>query len=1438
MGDFFNDALQEYQINDINITTVSTVTTVTTGDTTNIIGGNTGDETTISDLINLVIDANGKYHTYLYNYNEDGEIRFFTRDAKDYNDFNYNIITGQYSEPRLTYNTKIDKDGILQFYHTYTLFAPTKISGWYGVGDSIANLETGALLLGASVATIQSEVIVLQTSVNGLSLIVATNRASIIDIYNLLHTLWTSSALGGKGGWKRNPTTAEIFKDLWDALGGVVDSTSSLGGFEALPAASRIPAATANALGTWINRFSSGLAYAGIGAGLYAIYELLDRNREDNANDTLQLTARVRLDAGTNPAFTTDVTNIYVGYLLIDPLTNTGFTTIGVYEVDIQKGAELTIEIYNDTGVLKAKINNIAKYGSGFVVGETININKSSLGGFSSGTSTLIITVTQLATFDFIYSQLELESIAINNAVKNRQRRRQLIPAKEDFTDGIQITQTTETLESGEELPKLNISLKTKVTQFQYDANGVLELNQTALNPLAGNGIQITQTTEYLPSGESFPKLNISLKTNATHFQYDANGVLQLKQSALNPVAGTNITITNQNTVNVGQLEDSVYRLPYTSLKKPAVAYNDTRQPIEEPTVTSGGTVTPITITDTEYKYFQLPSYVFSYPVLTIDSTNLKAWYKFEGNGNDSTINGKNLTSVGMTYNTVDKLFTQSAIFDIYDYFTTPNDGYFSPVEFSVSLWFKQSVTDNFQQVLAFCSSGTTFDIAVGWQLVLINKNLEVWVGKGIRYEPYEKLTILTNLPINEWKHIAFSIKRTGTGNEAVIKAYLNGVLVASNNSIIYGLNTIKNFQIGAGEQYGSQVSFTIDDALMDDFRFYNIELTALQVSQLYIITQQPNYTFNIPEVLGTEATLLIIGLNKYNYIANVLLTAGDYTVSSSGTNISFIKTDDSYSQNNIVTFKPPVFTNNLITGTNITYNSVTVVLKYRTISGGLIPYIPDGFLTYDNNGTSWKVIEKIPYSKISDAPASFDELSGSIVCTTLTTSGNVGIGITNPVYRCHIKANYNDIATGFHIDASDNSTPNQYALTIYPYVIAGGQIGYRFRTQNSTGGTYTPIQINNYGSITVQGNFNSGNISCSDISSTSITTNNNNVNVGNGVVVAGKAYLGHATTAGWNGQCYVAGNTATAGNDGSFIFGKNNGAGGVRYGKIGFNSSFEICIGDASSTVNGAVTEIVRIAYNAPSGSFLIDGSGNVGIGITPSAKLHVTAGNTETGSQFMRYFNSGQNITTATQNVVNVCAIFDTSIWCKSTFLSASDSRIKNNIEDINEDLALDKILKIKPKTYNYIDVVNKGDKRVYGFIAQQINEVLPEAVSLQKDIIPNIYDTCECVGNKIYIVNCEASINTKIDIIDLSGNRQTYSINEVKEKYIIIDKEIEGDKCFVYGYEIDDHHSIDKTYIFTLNVGATQRLHRKIVEQRAEIDELKEKLNKVMAYLYLNI
>ena len=106
--------------------------------------------------------------------------------------------------------------------------------------------------------------------------------------------------------------------------------------------------------------------------------------------------------------------------------------------------------------------------------------------------------------------------------------------------------------------------------------------------------------------------------------------------------------------------------------------------------------------------------------------------------------------------------------------------------------------------------------------------------------------------------------------------------------------------------------------------------------------------------------------------------------------------------------------------------------------------------------------------------------------------------------------------------------------------------------------------------------------------------------------------------------------------------------------------------------------------------------------------------------------------------------------------------------NIKDIDDDSALQKILSIQPKTYEYIDKYNKGDRTVYGFISQQIREIIPEAVSLQSDFIPNILSLLQCSGSTI-ITNehtNKLNINDEIKLISVDNNEATYKIKEINE------------------------------------------------------------------------
>ena len=251
------------------------------------------------------------------------------------------------------------------------------------------------------------------------------------------------------------------------------------------------------------------------------------------------------------------------------------------------------------------------------------------------------------------------------------------------------------------------------------------------------------------------------------------------------------------------------------------------------------------------------------------------------------------------------------------------------------------------------------------------------------------------------------------------------------------------------------------------------------------------------------------------------------------------------------------------------------------------------------------------------------------------------------------------------------------------------------------------------------------------------------------------------------------------------------------------------------------------------------ITSTGNVGIGTaTPGFRLEVS-GTVDLGN-FNAYFLNVGGTGSYPGPWSNVCAKFNGNIWSTSNFFASSDIRIKEDIQDIIDDIALQSILTIKPKTYKYVDKLNRGDKNVYGFIAQQIKEVISEAVIIEKSYIPNIYLVSDYIDSVITLSSQPTKViikmNDKIKCYDKDNKEILVEVIEVIDDLTFRIKEIEytDTKIFVYGTFVDDFHTLNKDYIFTLNVCATQELHRRIEAQsvllKSQDDRIKDLETKV--------
>jgi len=197
----------------------------------------------------------------------------------------------------------------------------------------------------------------------------------------------------------------------------------------------------------------------------------------------------------------------------------------------------------------------------------------------------------------------------------------------------------------------------------------------------------------------------------------------------------------------------------------------------------------------------------------------------------------------------------------------------------------------------------------------------------------------------------------------------------------------------------------------------------------------------------------------------------------------------------------------------------------------------------------------------------------------------------------------------------------------------------------------------------------------------------------------------------------------------------------------------------------------------------------------------------------------------------ISSIVAKFNSSIVIGLGLYISSDERIKTNIQDIDDDSALQLILKIQPKTYQYIDKFEKGDRKVYGFIAQQIRDVIPEAVTIQPEIIPNIYKIGVLSNSNVITMDTDISDTIKVDsnisLITSNIGKKEYKVTDVNSNQFKIDTDInDSNNVFVYGTKVNDFHVLDKNYIYTLNVCATQELYKMINEQNQQILELQDK------------
>ena len=290
------------------------------------------------------------------------------------------------------------------------------------------------------------------------------------------------------------------------------------------------------------------------------------------------------------------------------------------------------------------------------------------------------------------------------------------------------------------------------------------------------------------------------------------------------------------------------------------------------------------------------------------------------------------------------------------------------------------------------------------------------------------------------------------------------------------------------------------------------------------------------------------------------------------------------------------------------------------------------------------------------------------------------------------------------------------------------------------------------------------------------------------------------------------------------------------------------------------------------------------VGIGtVNPNCPLHVSGSKTiAIGDTFRTYSSSGESDPVSGSATRNISIRTTQRIHAHGGFVASSDERIKKDIQDVEDDECLVKLRQLEPKTYKYRDVVERGDKRVYGYIAQQVETVVPEAVSTTRNLIDNILELCEVESNvitftsfntsnlvsnastlevigidgayhEVNIVDVIDAKTIKVDTdlskwlgsVDVNGNVITetttttltpeeYEELENKDGYVEEDGSWTkttttnvGNNIVVKGQVVDDFKILNKDYLWTIATSALQEVDRELQAEKARNDELQVRL-----------
>lgn len=209
-------------------------------------------------------------------------------------------------------------------------------------------------------------------------------------------------------------------------------------------------------------------------------------------------------------------------------------------------------------------------------------------------------------------------------------------------------------------------------------------------------------------------------------------------------------------------------------------------------------------------------------------------------------------------------------------------------------------------------------------------------------------------------------------------------------------------------------------------------------------------------------------------------------------------------------------------------------------------------------------------------------------------------------------------------------------------------------------------------------------------------------------------------------------------------------------------------------------------------------------------------------------RYFFSGTNTISSLSGTTPVSIFAESAVRCGGVAM-ISDKRIKRDITSMKH--ALNTLMNIHCVTYKFKDVHTHGSGEKYGFIAQEIETVVPSAVSSTPGYVPVLQlAKVRQISNQKTMLKLETIVDDlrcgcKLTFYDKFDTKYESTISYITETeiYLTDHLDVDDEDILVHGYDVEDLKSIEKDDIFAITTKAVQELHDIVIEKEKRIGKL---------------